>query len=186
MYGDSMGALSVNYMEEGRRDRSVWTWNGKALFSGITCMGIPYELCLLTTWRRGGQTGVSGHGMVRFIFWYHMYGDSMGALSVNYMEEGRTDRSVWTWNGKALFSGITCTGIPWELCLLTTWRRDRSVWTRNGKALFSGITCTGIPWELCLLTTWRRRGQTGVSGHGMVRLYFLVSHVRRFHGSSVC
>ena len=139
MYGDSMGALSVNYMEEGRRDRSVWTWNGKALFSGITCMGIPWKLCLLTTWRRGGQTGVSGHGMVRFIFWYHMYGDSMGALSVNYMEEGRTDRSVWTW---------------------------------NGKALFSGITCMGIPWELCLLTTWRRGGQTGVSGHGMVRFIF--------------
>ena len=86
-------------------------------------------------------------------FWYHMYGDSMGVLSVIYMEGGR---------------------------------RDRSVWTRNGKALFSGITCTGIPWEFCLLSTWRGEGETGVSGHGMVRLYFLVSHVRGFHGSSVC
>ena len=82
-----------------------------------------------------------------------MYGDSMEALSVNYMEEGRTDRSVWT---------------------------------RNGKALFSGTTCTGIPSELCLLSTWRRGGETGGSGHGMVRLYFLVPHVRGFHGSSVC
>ena len=76
-----------------------------------------------------------------------MYGDSTGVLSVIYMEEERTDRSVWT---------------------------------RNGKALFSGTTCTGIPWELCLLTTWRRGGGTGVSGHGMVSLYFLVPHVQGF------
>ena len=118
-----------------------------------------------------------------------MYGDSMGALFVNYMEEGRTDRSVWTRNGKALFSGITCTGIymgALSVNYMEEGRRDRSVWTRNGNSLFSGFTCSGIPWELCLLTTWRRGGGTGVSGHGMVRLYFLVSHVRGFHGSSVC
>ena len=37
-------------------------------------------------------------------FWYHMYGASMGSLSVFYQEQGKRDKRVWNKTGLILIS----------------------------------------------------------------------------------